>query len=345
MGHGGVTRRRYKYEVWPANNKFFCGGKVITGPDYKNTFVTILLVVIPLGLYYGITISYLVSHWRAGAYTFLALTAFLAVVSLGSLLLTALDDPGIIPRQSVEPRDVIRNPRTGFPLPKEIVLNGHQYTLKYCGKCYYLVIWRPLRASHCSTCNNCVQRFDHHCPWLGNCIGRRNYRTFYIFIFSTTVLCILVIASASVSLRLKTDAKSKNKSDSEAFGAALGSPLVISFILIIYCLAACLFTGGLFAFHTILIFRNRTTAETLKYSWKEVTTLEPRGIHSFYHLICEKKPPSQIKVRDSTGRTISPLFGVTVHQTNDAKMDHNGNNNDSPEPEKLRKLSQESPDH
>jgi len=59
-------------------------------------------------------------------------------------------------------------------------------------------------------------------------IGRRNYRTFYFFICSTSILCCLVIASASVSLKLKTDAARTTHDDAEAFGLALASPLVVS---------------------------------------------------------------------------------------------------------------------
>ena len=32
----------------------------------------------------------------------------------------------------------------------------------------------------CRQCNRCCEGFDHHCVWLNNCIGRSNYKSFFI---------------------------------------------------------------------------------------------------------------------------------------------------------------------
>ena len=50
--------------------------------------------------------------------------------------------------------------------------------------CYECQIIALPRSYHCNVCRQCVQRYDHHCPWLNSCIGTRNHRSFLIFVAS-----------------------------------------------------------------------------------------------------------------------------------------------------------------
>ena len=44
------------------------------------------------------------------------------------------------------------------------------------------------RAKFCSQTGNCVENFDHYCPWVGNSVGVRNYRYFVGFVSTRTPL-------------------------------------------------------------------------------------------------------------------------------------------------------------
>ena len=53
--------------------------------------------------------------------------------------------------------------------------------LKFCDKCNILVP-KKLNVGHCIYCNICVKGHDHHCPWIGKCIGKYNKIPFYLFL-------------------------------------------------------------------------------------------------------------------------------------------------------------------
>ena len=48
--------------------------------------------------------------------------------------------------------------------------------------CPYCLVKKTYRSLHCLICQKCVDDFDHHCFWVGNCIGKNNYTLFFIFL-------------------------------------------------------------------------------------------------------------------------------------------------------------------
>ncbi|KAF0919221.1 hypothetical protein E2562_028997 [Oryza meyeriana var. granulata] len=288
------------YEAWKGNNRFFFGGRLIFGPDAKSLLFSVALIVVPVAVFCVFVARHLRHQFPAynAGYAILAVAIVLAIYVLFLLFITAAQDPGIVPRASHPPEEefqydnlsLVDTPgRLVFPRVKDVTVNGMPVKVKYCDTC---MVFRPPRCSHCSICNNCVERFDHHCPWVGQCIGKRNYRYFFLFVSSASLLCIYVFAMSALYIKFLMD-----EDYPTVWKALKHSPA--SLALLIYCFICLWFVGGLTGFHTYLISTNQTTYENFRYRADGRPNVYDRGcLNNFLEVFYTKVPPSKHKFRE-----------------------------------------------
>ncbi|KAL3641095.1 Protein S-acyltransferase 8 [Castilleja foliolosa] len=287
------------YEAWKGNNIFFICGRLIFGPDAKSLLVTLFLIIAPVAVFCVFVARHLrheFSSYNAG-YAILVAPIVFTIHVLVLLLLTSSRDPGIVPRNLHPPEEEFRydtsasvevggrqTPSLQFPRTKEVMVNGLPVRVKYCDTC---MLYRPPRCSHCSICNNCVERFDHHCPWVGQCIGLRNYRYFFCFVSSAALLCIYVFAISAFYIKVLM-----NDHQGTVWRAMKESPA--SVVLMAYSFISLWFVGGLTGFHLYLISTNQTTYENFRYRSDNRINVYDRGcINNFLEVFCTKMNPSK----------------------------------------------------
>ncbi|CAD8057552.1 unnamed protein product [Paramecium primaurelia] len=161
-----------------------------------NLIATILLIIFAMLLYIvfvfplAIQKGYIILNTICVVYGFTPIT---------TLIMTAITEPGVILKRQISDN---QQPESSLTQSNEDTIqieNTTQqddvpkiYRERFCSTCN---IQRPPKASHCRECNHCVDGFDHHCYWVGTCIGIRNWRYFVYFLiaaFSAPLLAFLV---------------------------------------------------------------------------------------------------------------------------------------------------------
>ncbi|XP_018589054.1 probable palmitoyltransferase ZDHHC14 isoform X1 [Scleropages formosus] len=311
---------RKKWQAFPGQNKFYCDGRIMMARQTGVFYLTLVLILVTSGLFFAFDCPFLAS---ALSPAIPAVGGVLFVFVMGTLLRTSFSDPGVLPRATPDEAadlerqiDVANGSSSGGfrppPRTKEVLINGQTVKLKYCFTCK---IFRPPRASHCSLCDNCVERFDHHCPWVGNCVGRRNYRFFYMFILSLSFLTIFIFAFVITHVILR--------SQSSGFLTALkDSPA--SVLEVVVCFFSVWSIVGLSGFHTYLISSNQTTNEDIKGSWSSKRGKDNYNPYSYGNIftnccaaLCSPLPPSLIDrrgfIQPDTPQPAPPTNGITMY--------------------------------
>ncbi|XP_077248693.1 protein S-acyltransferase 8-like [Tasmannia lanceolata] len=290
------------YEVWEGKNRFIFGGRLIFGPDARSLLITVSLILVPIVIFCVFVARNLLHKFPAynAGYAIMAVAIAFTIYVLVLLLVTSARDPGIIPRASHPPEELCfdssasaevggrKTPTLQFPRTKEVLVHGIPVKVKYCDTC---MLYRPPRCSHCSICDNCVERFDHHCPWVGQCIAKRNYRYFFLFVSSSTLLCIYVFAMSALYIKILMDGDYPT-----VWKAMKESPA--SVVLMAYCFISLWFVGGLTGFHLYLISTNQTTYENFRYRADNRLNVYHRGcLNNFLEVFCTRIPSSRNKFR------------------------------------------------
>jgi len=292
-------RERQKvYQIWPGNDKFFWDGRIIVGPNYKAYLNTIVLVLVPSVVF---TSAVAPDLSREYSWAWQAVSTVWPIYVIACLVRTGTMDPGILPRLPRPP------PRDRNDPPRERVRDvPHEPTKKLV-----TVKWndttnffQPPRAHHCSINNDCVEKFDHHCPWVGTTIGRRNYRHFLLFVFGTTLWCGFVVGSCVLSILVEID--ERNDEVDPATGKSVNTQAVTGALrasgAALFCgiiaLFGFMFVFALSAFHVVLIWQNQTTYENFR-ERSDAENPYTRGncCKNCFEIFCEPIPPSWFDFR------------------------------------------------
>lgn len=121
---------------------------------------------------------------------------------------------------------------------------------RFCDKCFMV---KPDRAHHCSLCQRCILKMDHHCPWVNNCVCLNNYKFFVLFLFYGLLYCTFVAATSIQFFILFWKSISQPGSDMSNLHTVF-----VFFVSIMFAISLI----ALLSYHIYLVAVNKTTIET-----------------------------------------------------------------------------------
>lgn len=117
---------------------------------------------------------------------------------------------------------------------------------------------------HCRECNRCVFHFDHHCKWLNNCIGKKNYKLYSILLLSFEAHNLIICTSGGYVLNNLINKGSLYTNLREIIGFKAGGfefYITLLFVMEIMSVLASLAMVQLLGFHIFLAIKGITTYE------------------------------------------------------------------------------------
>lgn len=179
--------------------------------------------------------------------------------------------PSISLRVTDESNDKLGKAVSGY---KGIMKQTTQGVPVQCGIplrwCDYCSMYQPLRTKHCEECDFCVRTSDHHCPWLGNCVGEGNRIRFYNFLLGQAAELVIIL-----SLAFQTFLNWQDSLELVAAEGNVGYAIITTVALLTSCVIMIfllIMVICLIFYHTFLAMANLTTWENV--SWGRISYLK-----------------------------------------------------------------------